>query len=141
MDRTADLESRRLLLTLESCRPDQLDKLLAIAGKANLPLSELVTRIVESTLAGLSQADRLDAIEQFEQLGIKETRCGGPTSSARRSVIHSDRRTRDGFTAPALEPDETPAPPKILILLHNWGNWQPGDKPLGTVWELSHSTR
>jgi hypothetical protein len=97
---------RLLLLTLESCRPDQLDKLLAIAGKANLPLSELVTRIVESTLAGLGQADRLDAIEQFEQLGIKETRCGEPTSSARRSAIHSglmtkirrDRRTRDGLT-------------------------------------------
>jgi len=43
--------------------------LLAIAGNKGLPLSELVTRSLAEKLAGLSEADRLEAIGQFRQMG------------------------------------------------------------------------
>ena len=59
-----------LLFALEACRPDQIDALLAIARGKGLPLSELVIRSLAEKLAGLSEADRLDAIQQFKQMGI-----------------------------------------------------------------------
>ena len=59
-----------LLFALESCRPDQIDALLAIAKGKGVPLSELVTKALAEKLAGLSEADRLDAIQQFKQMGI-----------------------------------------------------------------------
>ena len=64
-------DSEKLLLfALESCRPDQIDALLAIAKGKGVPLSELVTKALAEKLAGLSEADRLDAIQQFKQMGI-----------------------------------------------------------------------
>jgi hypothetical protein len=62
-----------LLFALESACPDQVEA-LAIKG---VPLSELVTQSLAEKLyrilkdsAGLAEADRLDAIQQFKQMGI-----------------------------------------------------------------------
>jgi len=64
-------DSEKLLLfALEACRPDQIDALLAIAKGKGVPLSELVTRSLAEKLAGMTEADRLDALQQFKQMGI-----------------------------------------------------------------------
>ena len=59
-----------LLFALESFPTDQIDMLLSIADKAGLPLSELIARSLTEMLASLPEAGRLDAIQQFKEMGI-----------------------------------------------------------------------
>jgi len=61
---------KRLLFALEAARPDQIEALLAIAGNRGEPLADLVAGSLAEKLAGLAEADRLDAIQQFKQMGI-----------------------------------------------------------------------
>ena len=55
---------------MEAAHPDQIGALLAIANTKGLQLSELFTQSLAAKLAGLAEADRLDGIGQFKQMGI-----------------------------------------------------------------------
>jgi len=73
---------RLLLFALEAARPDQVEALLAIAGNKGEPLAELVAGSLAEKLAGLAEADRLDAIQHFKQMGIDP---GGPMTLSQRA--------------------------------------------------------
>ena len=59
--------SKLLLLTLESARPDQVDKLLEISRTKGRPLSMMVVEAMQGLMDSLPQDKRRELIRQFQE--------------------------------------------------------------------------
>ena len=55
------------LFVMESCRPDQIEALLAISRAKGRPLTEIAVQVVRDMLDDLPWAMRQEVIEQFRE--------------------------------------------------------------------------